>query len=141
MPPEFCWTIHELLKRGDPAHCAHCRSTTDLVRDHILALSNGGSDELCNQQILCRRCNSSKSDKPDPYKPGVHWLTQNAKSRLCVGSLVKVSSRPKVTGVIVAVSDDFRYVTIELPNGYRMKHSAMLMIQNIYIGLPMDYQK
>lgn len=35
--------------------------------DHVVALVNGGSNDKCNLQLLCAKCNLSKSDK-DPIE-------------------------------------------------------------------------
>lgn len=43
-------------------YCSICGSRNDLTIDHINPQSNGGSNELSNLQILCRCCNSRKSD-------------------------------------------------------------------------------
>ena len=40
--------------------CQNCKTTKNLTVDHILALSNGGTDDLSNLQLLCRPCNSRK---------------------------------------------------------------------------------
>ena len=48
-------------------HCACCgftdRSRVPFHVDHIIAMNNGGKSVLENLQILCRSCNSRKSDK------------------------------------------------------------------------------
>ena len=54
-----------LIESGVPHVCSHlgCDQTTDLTVDHIIPLSRGGTDELCNLQFLCRSHNSQKGDK------------------------------------------------------------------------------
>ena len=48
-------------------HCACCgftdRSRASFHVDHIIAMNNGGKSVVENLQILCRSCNSRKSDK------------------------------------------------------------------------------
>lgn len=43
--------------------CCFCGSDKDLTIDHILPLSRNGSNDIKNLQILCRSCNSRKSNK------------------------------------------------------------------------------
>lgn len=45
--------------------CVYCHSMKQLTIDHIIALANGGSNEISNLQILCRTCNLRKKTK-DP---------------------------------------------------------------------------
>lgn len=71
-------TEHELRRRAfnrktrdlfvqlvarDGGTCARCGATEKLTIDHIIPMIRGGSDDLSNLQILCKRCNSSKRDR------------------------------------------------------------------------------
>ena len=56
---------HECFKR-DGYKCVECGATNKekvLHCDHIIPVSQGGSDELDNLQTLCDDCNLAKSDK------------------------------------------------------------------------------
>lgn len=55
------------------ARCLRCGSTEDLTRDHIIPLSNGGSDYASNLQPLCRSCNASKGKRYIDYRPQAYW--------------------------------------------------------------------
>lgn len=59
------WLSHhkraELLERD--GHQCPCGATDDLTIDHIHPISMGGTDDMDNLRILCRRCNSSKKDR------------------------------------------------------------------------------
>ncbi len=55
--------LETLSQRDGGLHCQHCGATSDLTIDHITPLVRGGSNELDNLQILCKSCNSRKSDK------------------------------------------------------------------------------
>ena len=46
----------------DGGQCVKCNSNQDLEYDHIIPLSKGGSNRYRNLQILCLKCNRSKSD-------------------------------------------------------------------------------
>lgn len=47
----------------DGYQCTKCGGTDDLSLDHIHPLSKGGSDDLENLQILCRKHNSQKNNR------------------------------------------------------------------------------
>jgi len=55
--------------------CIYCGATTDLTLDHIVPLVRGGAHSEENLVVACRRCNSSKSDKPL-----VQWLQTQPKA-------------------------------------------------------------
>lgn len=56
---------HEVFKRNN-YKCVECGATKEDIRlhiDHILPVSQGGSDELDNLQTLCETCNLGKSNR------------------------------------------------------------------------------
>lgn len=53
--PYHRWWIHE-SKKG----CAKCGSVENLQIDHIIPRIDGGTDELKNLQVLCRKHNGEK---------------------------------------------------------------------------------
>jgi 5-methylcytosine-specific restriction endonuclease McrA len=51
------------LKRNHNFRCAICGQKKPLTKDHIIPLSEGGTDGIDNIQPLCRNCNSKKWKK------------------------------------------------------------------------------
>lgn len=49
--------------------CMCCGSSESLSLDHIVPISRGGKNTFQNIQVLCRRCNSTKSAKTIDYRP------------------------------------------------------------------------
>lgn len=47
----------------DGQFCARCQTTERLSIDHIMPVSRGGTNALDNLRLLCRPCNSKKSNK------------------------------------------------------------------------------
>ena len=52
----------EIVQR-DGEQCKVCGSTKDLTVDHIIPVSKGGTNDLDNLQILCRKHNSTKAKR------------------------------------------------------------------------------
>jgi 5-methylcytosine-specific restriction protein A len=44
-------------------YCTICDSTVDLTADHIVPLSQGGTNTMSNIRVLCRSCNSRKGGR------------------------------------------------------------------------------
>jgi 5-methylcytosine-specific restriction endonuclease McrA len=49
--------------------CVSCKEAKPLTVDHIVPLSEGGSNTIDNIQPLCKSCNSSKLKKVKDYRP------------------------------------------------------------------------
>ena len=57
--------IYITLVERDGAFCRMCGSESDLTIDHDIPVTAGGTNELENLSILCRSCNSRKSNRPE----------------------------------------------------------------------------
>ena len=59
-------TINEELRnkifKRDGYKCKKCGSKKDLVIDHIIPFSKGGTTEINNLQTLCKNCNKKKGN-------------------------------------------------------------------------------
>lgn len=55
--------IFMAIGRRDGFCCTKCSTSHGLVIDHIVALINGGGNDITNLQLLCGACNAKKSDK------------------------------------------------------------------------------
>lgn len=55
-------TTKKIVYTRDGGKCNCCGSSLDLEYDHITPYSCGGSSEASNIQLLCMKCNRSKSN-------------------------------------------------------------------------------
>lgn len=55
-------TTKRIVFTRDGGICQCCGSTVDLEYDHIMPFSCGGGNEVSNIQLLCQKCNRSKSN-------------------------------------------------------------------------------
>ena len=56
-------SIKDKVWNRDGGKCVQCGSNENIEFDHIIPFSKGGSSTYRNLQILCEKCNRSKSDK------------------------------------------------------------------------------
>lgn len=59
--------------------CINCNSKIKLHKDHIWPIAKGGTDNQENLQVLCRKCNLSKSDSII----GINSITELDKKMIC----------------------------------------------------------
>ena len=55
--------VKNAVWQRDRRRCVECGDNQYLEFDHIIPFSKGGASSENNVQLLCRRCNMSKSDK------------------------------------------------------------------------------
>ncbi len=55
-------TTKKIVYSRDGGVCQCCGSSQSLEYDHIIPYSCGGSSEVSNIQLLCQKCNRSKSN-------------------------------------------------------------------------------
>ena len=59
--------LREFVIHRDGGRCKQCRSTEQLVADHVISRRNGGSHHPNNLQCLCDSCNARKSNFEDRH--------------------------------------------------------------------------
>ena len=52
--------LYEIVAKRDGEFCQTCKTTIDLTIDHIFPISRGGTNDVSNLRILCRKHNSQK---------------------------------------------------------------------------------
>tara|TARA_Y100001935_G_scaffold252060_1_gene255197 strand:- start:413 stop:760 length:348 start_codon:yes stop_codon:yes gene_type:complete len=55
-------SVKDKVWRRDQGKCVECGSKHRLEFDHIIPFAKGGSNTYRNIQLLCEKCNRSKSD-------------------------------------------------------------------------------
>lgn len=55
-------TVKKIVYTRDGGNCNCCGSSSNLEYDHVIPFSCGGRSEVSNIQLLCLRCNRSKSN-------------------------------------------------------------------------------
>jgi len=62
------------LMARDGGACVYCRSTENLCIDHMVPLIQGGTDDIDNLAIACKRCNSGKAGRtPEQARYAIVW--------------------------------------------------------------------
>ena len=61
--PTISQNVKDKVWNRDDGKCIECGSNENIEFDHIIPFSKGGSSTYRNLQILCEKCNRSKSDK------------------------------------------------------------------------------
>ena len=56
-------SVRREVWRRDGGKCSKCGSRENLEFDHIVPVSKGGSNTARNIELLCEKCNRTKSDK------------------------------------------------------------------------------
>lgn len=63
-----CKEHRELIVKEFNGKCLCCGSRKKLTIDHVVPISQGGTDDIENLQLLCRSCNSRKGTDTTDYR-------------------------------------------------------------------------
>lgn len=74
--------LYIYTKYGHKLECKACHTKSNLTRDHIIPVYNGGSNKKSNIQILCTVCNRIKGNQ-HPGKNG--WWPDTLTEYLLIG--------------------------------------------------------
>ena len=67
---DWVWRrLRRLVFERDGYQCVACGKRGRLECDHIVPISDGGTDDLANLQTLCRACHMAKTDR----EKGTSW--------------------------------------------------------------------
>ena len=61
--PQIPREVVDAVYRRDGGRCVYCGATENLHLDHIIPFSRGGATNVENLQLLCQKCNLTKSNK------------------------------------------------------------------------------
>lgn len=64
---KMTYQLRDAVFKGDGHRCVQCGSNKELTLDHILPVSQGGTNCPSNLQTLCNTCNGRKSDHIDIF--------------------------------------------------------------------------
>jgi 5-methylcytosine-specific restriction endonuclease McrA len=74
----FTATEWEALCKKSDYRCVACKQKKPLTVDHVIPISQGGSNQIENIQPLCVVCNSKKYNKTIDYRPSFFAEVRNA---------------------------------------------------------------
>ncbi len=63
--------IRDAVFKRDGKVCKSCKAIENLSLDHVIPVTKGGENSLENMQVLCKSCNSKKSDHLEGDKNGI----------------------------------------------------------------------
>jgi hypothetical protein len=106
-------TAHRIWSRDGWA-CLHCASVTELVVDHIIPISFGGTNDDDNLQTLCHSCNTRKArtEKPAQKRRVVVSIRMGASGLEAIDSIAfewsgkKISTRSEVMRCLLMAALD-----------------------------------
>lgn len=86
-------TTKKIVYTKNGGVCQCCGNSQDLEYDHITPFSCGGSSDASNIQLLCQKCNRSKSNscycKVHNKKVGINCCDENASAKKTAESTTK----------------------------------------------------
>lgn len=72
-----------LKHKVEKKRCKYCKATENLTIDHKVPIIRGGTNEKKNLQVLCFRCNGTKSALSDKdVKRLFKWFLEIQESRV-----------------------------------------------------------
>lgn len=110
--------IRQRIFKRDNHRCVYCGATAKLEIDHIVARSNGGSDDDDNLATACKSCNVSKNNRGSPTNIETR---QNTVGR----AVMRIGGVRQVAG-LCGVSTQAVYKWIEAGRLANIRHALLL---------------
>jgi 5-methylcytosine-specific restriction endonuclease McrA len=87
-------TVNDFVKRKFNHQCVYCLSTLDLSVDHLIPVSQNGTEDLQNLVCACKSCNSRKRNRT-PDQARISFANPSAEQQWLELSKIVAPSRNK----------------------------------------------
>ena len=129
--PGSSWDrIRKAVLARDSYTCRSCRRKDNLTVDHIVQLSQGGTNSMENMQTLCRYCHEKKDnrkifDKTFNHDSNYGSRTTSSPTVQTIEQAIRAHSRIKITYTDINQKITYREIT---PSHFTKEHGIAYLV-------------